>query len=406
MTTYNFDTHFRMNEEAAIQYAQEKLTIFPTNAQLTCQEIGDGNINYVFRVQDTTGGTSVIIKHADVLLRSSGRELDVHRNEIEANILQLHGTLAPGLVPKVYAYDPVMCIVAMEDVGRYKNLRSELLARKTFPTLAEEISTFMVRTLLPTTDIAMDSATKKDAVSRYINKDLCKISEDLVFTEPYIDYKGRNIITDGNLEYVQRELYEDDSLLLEAAKLKQNFMNNAQALLHGDLHSGSIFANQTGIKVLDPEFAFYGPIGYDVGNVIGNLIFAWINCHFTEENLSTRDSFIEWISTTIADTIDHFRGKFRALYPSVATDVLTKRSAYMEWYLQSVMADTAAAAGMEIIRRTVGDAKVADITSITDHTTRLTAERVLIQIGKRLILMRQETTTGRDYLTVVTETLS
>lgn len=48
-------------------------------------------------------------------------------------------------------------------------------------------------------------------------------------------------------------------------------MNNAQALIHGDLHSGSIFINEKGIKVIDPEFAFYGPMGYDIGNVIGNL---------------------------------------------------------------------------------------------------------------------------------------
>ena len=34
-------------------------------------------------------------------------------------------------------------------------------------------------------------------------------------------------------------------------------MNNAQALLHGDLHTGSIFANEQGVKVIDPEFAFY-----------------------------------------------------------------------------------------------------------------------------------------------------
>lgn len=48
-------------------------------------------------------------------------------------------------------------------------------------------------------------------------------------------------------------------------------MNHAQALVHGDLHSGSIFVNEEGLKVIDPEFAYYGPIGYDIGNVIGNM---------------------------------------------------------------------------------------------------------------------------------------
>ena len=39
---------------------------------------------------------------------------------------------------------------------------------------------------------------------------------------------------------------------------------------------------QEGTKVIDPEFAFYGPMGYDIGNVIGNLFFAWANKYYTE----------------------------------------------------------------------------------------------------------------------------
>jgi 5-methylthioribose kinase len=43
-------------------------------------------------------------------------------------------------------------------------------------------------------------------------------------------------------------------------------MNNAQALIHGDLHTGSILIKEDSMKVIDPEFAFYGPMGYDIGN--------------------------------------------------------------------------------------------------------------------------------------------
>ena len=34
-------------------------------------------------------------------------------------------------------------------------------------------------------------------------------------------------------------------------------MTNAQALLHGDLHTGSVFVRDDSTKVIDPEFAFY-----------------------------------------------------------------------------------------------------------------------------------------------------
>ena len=73
------------------------------------------------------------IKQADKFLRSSGRALDVYRNKIEAEILKLEGMLAEGFVPKVYAYDETMCVLAMEDISAYKNMRKELMEGRDKP---------------------------------------------------------------------------------------------------------------------------------------------------------------------------------------------------------------------------------------------------------------------------------
>ena len=66
-------------------------------------------------------------------------------------------------------------------------------------------------------------------------------------------------------------------------------MTHAQALIHGDLHTGSIFIKEDSTKVIDAEFAFYGPIGYDVGNVIAKISFLHMSMasHSTKLNLST-----------------------------------------------------------------------------------------------------------------------
>lgn len=49
-------------------------------------------------------------------------------------------------------------------------------------------------------------------------------------------------------------------------------MTKSQALLHGDLHTGSIMVTDSQTRVFDPEFAFYGPMGFDIGAIIGNLL--------------------------------------------------------------------------------------------------------------------------------------
>lgn len=384
-----YTEHFLMNIDDAKIYTKEVLKHFDPDADLEGAEIGDGNINYVYKIWDKKTQKSIIIKQADKLLRSSGRPLDVYRNKIEAEILKLQGELAPLYVPKVYNYDEVMCALSMEDISAYKNLRTELMDGKIFEHLADNISTFMVETLLPTTDLVMNRGDKKDKVKFYTNKELCDISEDLVFTEPYYDYKSRNIIVEGNEEFVNAHLYSNEMLKKEVGILRNSFMNNAQALIHGDLHSGSIFANEDGIKVIDPEFAFYGPMGYDVGNVIGNLFFSWANKHYTDNN----EEFINWIKECVKNVYDMFKAKLANKYDELVTFELYN-SIFKEDYIKKVMSDSLGYAGTEIIRRVVGDSKVLEVTSVEDLEKRIPMERALIKIGIHLIMNRDSLTSG------------
>ncbi|MBR1565307.1 MAG: S-methyl-5-thioribose kinase [Oscillospiraceae bacterium] len=388
-----FDSFFLMRTDDVRRYAVEILHRFAPGEETVCTEIGDGNINYVFRVVSKADGHSVIVKQADRLLRSSGRPLDMYRNKIEAAILKLEGELAPGYVPEVYHYDEVMSATSMEDISDYMNLRRELRENRVYLHFAENISSFMADTLLPTTDLVLDAEEKKRRVKFFTNPELCSITEDLVLTEPYYNYKNRNVLFPGNEDFVRRFLYEDTDLHAGVAALRLNFMNNAQALLHGDLHSGSIFINEKGLKVLDPEFAFYGPMGYDIGNVIGNLFFAWANKAFTAPGKAETMAAIE---TSIADTWDLTREKLEAKYDACVTLPLYRVPAFKGAYLDDVMADAAGYAGTEIIRRTVGDSKVMEITSVSDANQRIPMERALVKLGIALIKNRKAVRKGHE----------
>ena len=388
-----FNNYFLMKESDAIEYVTEKLDMFAPDAKLTVKEIGDGNLNYVFLVKEESTGKSVIVKHAGEALRISAEMLiSTDRNRIESEILELQNKYAPGLVPKIYGYDTVMCACLMEDLSDHQLMRYALMEYKTFPRFAEDITTYMVNTLLSTTDVVMGHKEKKAMVKSFINDELCEITEDLVLTEPYNDVNGRNIVFPPNAEFVQKELYDDKALHLEVAKLKFDFMNNAQALIHGDLHTGSIFVKQDSTIVFDPEFAFYGPMGYDVGNVIANLFFAWIR-----GNAEGKDEFCDWVIKTTIEVIDLFNEKFLKFYDENVTDYMAKSEGFKEYYLESVLADTAGYAGTELNRRAVGMAQVKDITTIADEEKRARAERIIILCAKDMIMNRAKFKTGKDF---------
>lgn len=397
-----YEKYFMFDKETILDYVRWKLDFFSEDEDLEVEEIGDGNINYVYRIKSKTREKSLILKQADRLLRSSQRPLDVKRNLIEAEVLQIQYELTGGKTPEVYFYDGKMNSILMEDIGSYKNLRLELLEGKIHENLSQEISSFLVDSLLPGTDLVLDPYEKKERVARYINKDMCDISEDLVFTEPFNDYRGRNIILDENLDFVREHIYQDKELHLEAAKLKDRFKNYSQTLIHGDLHSGSIFINETGIKVIDPEFAFYGPIGYDLGNVLGNLTFPLVSSHMEDkENCPYVDKFSKYLEKTLTEVLDLFKSKFREKIRDLVQDPISKDGAFLDWYLEEALADGIAMSGLEILRRTIGDSKVQDISGIEDRDLRIRVERVLILLAKDLIKNKQEIKTGQDYVNLV-----
>lgn len=131
-----FDTYFLMGIDDILEYTLEKLPdIGWDKATMQAKEIGDGNLNYVFRVWDEQGH-SVIIKHAGVSLRiSEDMKVSTDRNRIESEILQLNDKYAPGMVPKIYFYDTVMSACGMEDLSDYQLMRYALMNHETFPAL-------------------------------------------------------------------------------------------------------------------------------------------------------------------------------------------------------------------------------------------------------------------------------
>lgn len=393
-----YDTYFLMKETDVPDYVQTRYPgHFAPDAALTVHEIGDGNLNYVFRVAEEATGKSVIVKQAGEALRISAEmHVSTDRNRIESEILQLQDKYAPGSVPKIYGYDTVMCACCMEDLSDHELMRYALMQHKTFPRFADDISTYMVNTLLKTTDVAMEHKEKKALVKSFINPELCEITEDLVLMEPYNDINHRNLVFPANAKFVKRELYDDTALHLAVARLKFEFMNNAQALIHGDLHTGSIFVKQDSTRVFDPEFAFYGPMGYDIGNVVANLIFAWDN-----GRAAGAEAFCRWALDAIRDTIDLFREKFVKCFDECVTEPMAKVPGFREFYLDSILSDTAGYAGTELHRRTVGMAQVKDVTTIADPEKRAHAERVNIICGKDYILNRTEFKTGADFVNAV-----
>ena len=121
----------------------------------------------------------------------------------------------------------------------------------------------------------MTPDAKKAAVAGATNPELCKITEELVFTHPYDD-SPTNAYPPGLPRGAIDRLQRHPPLRAAVGEMKYAFMTATEARLHGDLHTGSVMANAEETFVMDPEFSFYGPMGFDVGAYIANLFLAYV----------------------------------------------------------------------------------------------------------------------------------
>ena len=393
-----FDTYFQMEEKDIIEYTLLKATAIDWDRASMKVIIPKehGNLNYVYRVTDGKGN-SIYIKQAGTETRiSKDMKPSRDRNRLESEILMLQDSYAKGMVPYIYFYDTVMCACGMEDCSDFLVMRQSMLEHRIYPHFANEITDFLIDTLLKSSDVVIDHKEKKKIGGKLVSPDLCDITEKLVFMEPYNDIHHRNNVYPPNADFVKKELYEDKALHLEVAKLKFNFMTNAQALIHGDLHTGSIFIKEDALKVFDPEFGILGPCGYDIGNVIANLIFAYDNGLAYK-----KDEFNAWVLKSIEDVIDLFIEKYNKYFDKWVTEPMARVEGFKEYYLDNILKDSAGFCGTELHRRTVGMANVADVTTIMDERKRLIAERINILAGKEFILNAKSFKCGKDYVDTV-----
>jgi len=369
----------------AVEYARQFGGVDDPASLVEAEEIGDGNLNLVFKIFDRHGNSRVIVKQALPYVRCVGESwpLTLDRARLEAQTLIEHYKYCPQHTVRVTHYDDTLAVMVMEDLSSHRIWRGELVKGAFYPQAAAQLGEYLAQTLFHTSDFVLHPHQKKAEVARFINPEMCEITEDLFFNDPYTDHE-RNSYPQA-LEPLVASLREDEALRIAVAGLKHRFFAHAEALLHGDIHSGSIFVADNSLKAIDAEFGYFGPIGFDVGTALGNLL---INYCGLPGLLAPREAAEgrELRLNDVREVWNTFAARFLALAQEKTADVALACPGYAQAFLRKVWADTIGYCGTELIRRTVGMSHVADMKLIKDEAMRTECIRSSITLGRTLIL--------------------
>lgn len=374
--------------------------------QFQVAEVGDGNLNFVFIISGPAG--TVCIKQAPPYVRCVGESwpLSQDRATIEASALLEESQHCPEHVPVVYHFDEPMCLIAMEYIAPPAViLRKGLIQGHVYPCFPDHISTFLARTLFYTSSLVLSSDKLRTLEAKYQNTEMCRLTEQVIFTDPYFN-APHNRHTSPQLDDLADALHRDGEAKAAAAALKALFMQKRQALLHGDLHTGSIMVTEDSTKVIDPEFAFVGPIAFDVAKVIANLLLAFFAAdgHGHQRSRDSSKGQKQWLLDACKAVWNGFREKFQTLWDQHSSNGNSgdgynielfgdrvhggseARALAQQSFFQETWDEVVGFIGAVIIRRLVGVAHVADMEEIADADVRAQCERRALLFGRRMLV--------------------
>jgi len=371
------------------------------------REVGDGNLNLVFIVEGEAG--SVIVKQALPYVRLVGDSwpLPLKRAFFEYHALIRQEARDPGSVPAVLHFDESQALIIMERLQPHIILRQQTMEGRKVAGLGKTLGLFAARTAFRGSDLSMAAKDKKADVALFAdNVELCDITESLVFTDPYFDAE-MNRHTTPQLDGIVADLRSDEALKVEVQHMKRAFTSRGETMCHGDLHAGSIMVTDDESRIIDPEFAYYGPFGFDIGMLIGNYLMAY---HAMPAHIADTDAcrdFQDWILSVIEETWSVFREEFLLLWRTERNGILYPKTLYedqghhfasesaAEQLLGEIFRDLVGFAGIEMHRRILGLAHVAELDTIEDEDLKARCEAKCLKLGQFLVINRNRLT-GMD----------
>lgn len=252
------------NELAA--YLQKQHWLGLDEKILSLTKPGEGNMNYVLRV--TTVYRNFIVKQSRAYVEKYPQVAAPEKRVVTEGAFYKkisREKTVQKFMPKLIGLDAANNILVIEDLGNSND----------FTFLYDEkhqLNKLELIELIEYLNLLHHSFQKATIDSELENLELRTLNHEHIFRFPFMEENGFDLNSVQNgLQELALPYKNNEELKKQISTLGSLYLSKGQYLLHGDYYPGSWLQTADGIKIIDPEFCYYGLREFDLGVLLAHL---------------------------------------------------------------------------------------------------------------------------------------
>lgn len=255
------------NLAALESYLKTQKWLIDDESVIKVEKPGEGNMNFTLRVYTSSDRTFIIKQSRAYVEKYPSIAAPENRAIIEGKFYEFtqENEKLRHFMPQLLGLDEVNNIIITQDLGASSDLTN--LYQPDQQISVEDI--ISISQYLSELHRAFKSQTPNEI---FRNRAMRTLNHEHIFIYPLMEDNGfdLNNVIDG-LQAAAMVYKTDEACKTIVKELGEVYLADGQYLLHGDYYLGSFLKTNNGVKIIDPEFCFYGRAEFDLGVLIAHL---------------------------------------------------------------------------------------------------------------------------------------
>jgi 5-methylthioribose kinase len=248
-------------------YLKTKNWLNENESVLKVEKPGEGNMNFTLRVYTSADKTFIIKQSRAYVEKYPSIAAPAERAITEGKFYEFTQTNKKlrSFMPDILGIDEENNIIVTEDLGVSNDFTNLYQPN-------QQISSAEIKAISEYLSELHQNFKSEIPNPIFANRAMRALNYEHIFIYPLMEENGFNL--DNVLEGLQAAsmIYKTDAAFKETVKdLGEVYLADGHYLLHGDYYLGSFLRTNDGVKIIDPEFCFYGFAEFDLGVLIAHL---------------------------------------------------------------------------------------------------------------------------------------